>query len=419
MHFIFMNKSTLCLWAFLLSACEASEAPGPEVMPDAMPPPEQAPHLVVDGWPDRQVRTGAGEVTLRAAGGPFATTVLTVGTVTVVATREGEDLVARWNVPAGAAPSSIPVRATTSTGEQIIGDLVITPITIWPLRTTPGEAALGTEARPYGTLAGGLAVARPGDLVRIWGRFELTETLELPDRVSLSGSPDGTTVVSPAPGSSANVGIRVGTDAHLSRLVVEGFPGSCVAVAPPIAGPVSATNGSLSDVVLKKCGIGLFLNRPGIHTVTRVSIEETATFGLAAELGQVVVDDLRVLSSQGTAIDVEAQASIEGDLLVREASVGIELYGGDAPALRGPVEDCKTGLKIASHPTELKLEIAFQDNQLAVLDDRPGAPAANEPVLDLRGSTMDGVPPAEGMVVGPIELPPQLRITGPNQRVRF
>jgi hypothetical protein len=275
----------------------------------------------------------------------------------------------------------------------------------------------GIAGAPLRSLERALGLAVPGDhLVLAAGTYELRDFAYVADQVVVRGAGVGlTTLVFPDCGVAATCFLVAGELSHLTvrsqidrALSVTGFLHD-VEVVGGGRGVRLGEGGRLERAVVSGAGRGLELLGAGI-AVADVAIDESSEAGIvvlalggptSATLDAVTVED------SGTGILV-APFGETTTLTVRRSTLRQNDLG---------VRLVETGALVDFGTATVPGENAFEDNELAIRDERPARLDDDGPIASFVGTTFDGVDP-DGLMSAPQMLPVYV-ITGANNRLQF
>jgi hypothetical protein len=274
--------------------------------------------LVEDNEGSKQVRQGAGNVTLRVRGNHLTrVTGTTLGglAVSFAASEDGTTLSVDAAVPHGAPPGAKTLTLTTAGGEVAVPEaLVVTPITAGP----SGDDTLGkgTPQRPYRSLKTALAVWREGDTVYLldghynaaggeqWPTQSGTPPTVLPGPNVPAGAvivgESAAGVVLEGPGGES-AGLTFAGDASVMSLTLRGFARAVLANAGTV---------TLEDVRVLESGDGIFAY--GNVTLSLSASELAANMnGLVASAGALVtVENVAVYDNAEAGIILSQAPSV-------------------------------------------------------------------------------------------------------------
>jgi hypothetical protein len=314
-----MNQRFLSL-VLLVGACgSVDDDPDPavlETLPDAAPPvadagttmsSPEAPSVsglnVRDVLTARAAHQGAAGVPVHIHGERLSAATVAIDGVPLVTTSFSDtELVVTWDIAHGAPLGGRTVVVSSPSGTTTVTDGVeVTAIHI--------DAGLregdGTPATPYGNLAAALALAGPGDEVRLHGSFRLTETMTVPGGVHVIG--EKTTVLEPGLRDEPQIGVTLGTNSSLAGVTLRDFPSVCVATA-------TEAKVSINEITTDGCPTGLLVTKQASATVGKATMGRHESAAISVKGGKAF---------HGTALAVTRSASGAG-IVVDSGTILVE-----------------------------------------------------------------------------------------------
>jgi hypothetical protein len=317
----------------------------------------------------KEAHQGSVGVPVRLAGARLGSATVTVdGVPLVIDSASDTEILARWDIPHGAAIGGRTVVVANVDGEVTVPDgLAVTAIHVEAGRKD-GD---GTPSTPYADAAAAMALAEAGDEVRLHGKLVLEATLKVPVGVAVVGDPGETMLVPAVSANPPRNGLSLATNASVTGLGLAKWKGFCITA-------VDGAKVVVADVTLTDCGVGIRLG-------TDTSGEVRGGNFSGHETAAIVVDGAKSFHATGLTV-------------IRSGSSGLRVNA--TTALVEESTFTHSTLPTPGDPTPL-----FWDFR----------PALTGSAVTLRNITW-GVDP--GTYQGPYLADPDLRIESPDNQVK-